>query len=397
MTHHQRLQQQLVEAGRIQATAKLAGGVAHEINNQMTAVLGFANFLAQSKQLSESDRSDVTQIISAAERSAVITRQLLAFSRRAPATFSVIELNALVGSRERTLRRLLPADISLDIHLGQDVGAVRVDEAQFEQVLINLVLNARDAMTVGDHLEIETARVHVTDPMAPPAPAVHVPAGTYSRLIVRDTGSGMDSPTLERIFEPFFTTKASGQGTGLGLASVYGTVKQGGGFIWVDSEPGKGTTFRIDLPQVAERAAIQHPAPALEPPHGSETILVAEDEEPVRRWMARSLRGLGYTVLEAEDGAHALELARDRGTGIGLLLSDITMPRLDGVSLRARLRGDRPSLPVVLVSGYAFDDLVARGIVDPDTDVLAKPFELGTLAVKIREALDAKPAAKQHS
>ncbi len=381
-------ERQVIEAGRMQAVGQLAGGVAHEINNQMTGVLGFATFLSRSDHLTDQERTDLAHILKCAGRAAEITRQLLTFSRRHHSSPSAIELNSLVAGSETLLRRLLGPGLTIEIRLGTGVGAVRVDQAQFEQVLVNLVLNARDAMTAGGRLTLETASVVVADAAVVSADA-RVPLGRYARLMVRDTGTGMDEATRDRLFEPFFTTKPQGLGTGLGLASVYGTVKQSGGFIWVESEVGRGATFTIDLPEIAVAIPAKAPLAPTVAPRGSETILVVEDDEVVREWLARSLRELGYTVLQAGEGAEALRLIEGEGSAAALVVSDVMMPGMGGVELRDRLADVRPGLPVLLISAYAFDELLARGIVDRATLVLPKPFEIAVVAIKIRNLLDA--------
>ena len=388
ITDRNLLREQMIQAGRIQAVAQLAGGVAHEMNNQMTAVLGFGGFLLKSPDLRESHREDLERIVKAAQRAAEVTRQLLAFSRRQALHAVALELNTLVANSESLVRRALGPDIALELSLGESVGQVRVDEAQMEQILVNLALNARDAMPQGGRLTIETTSVVVTDGEPAIREGAVVPRGAYFRLVVRDTGCGMDEPTRARIFEPFFTTKPSGQGTGLGLAGVYGTVKQSGGLIWVESEPGRGTTFTIDLPAVVASAPPKAAAQPKVAPGGSETIVVVDDEELVRKWACRLLCGLGYNALEANDGGEALRLIAAAETPVALVLSDVIMPGMSGVELRNRLAEIRPRLPVLLMSGFAADALVRRGVADAATFVLQKPVEAADLASKIREVLD---------
>jgi two-component system CheB/CheR fusion protein len=388
ITDRNLLREQMIQAGRIQAVAQLAGGVAHEMNNQMTAVLGFGGFLLKSPDLGESHRADLERIVKAAQRAAEVTRQLLAFSRRQALHAIALELNTLVANSESLVRRALGPDITLELSLGESVGQVRVDEAQMEQILVNLALNARDAMLQGGRLAIETTSVVVTDGEPAMREGAVVPRGAYFRLVVRDTGCGMDEPTRARIFEPFFTTKPPGQGTGLGLAGVYGTVKQSGGLIWVESEPGRGTTFTIDLPAVVASAPPKAAAQSTVAPGGSETIVVVDDEELVRKWACRLLSGLGYNALEASGGGEALRLIAEAETPVALVVSDVIMPGMSGVELRNRLAEIRPRLPVLLMSGFAADELIRRGVADAATSVLQKPVEAVDLASKIRERLD---------
>jgi two-component system cell cycle sensor histidine kinase/response regulator CckA len=377
-----------MEAARLQAVGQLAGGVAHEINNHMTGVLGFTEFLLQSLETDDPKRGDLVSIRKAAQRSADITRQLLAFGRRQMLQSVVLDLNPLVAGTESLIRRVLGLDIALHIILGETVGQVRVDQAHLEQAVLNLVLNARDAMPEGGQLTIETTLVTVTSDAAPGPGDEVVPMGTYARLTVSDTGSGMDAVTKARIFEPFFTTKEIGRGTGLGLASVYGTVKQSGGLIWVESEPGQGTTFTLDFPQVIGTSAPKTTRPWSETPTtGSGIILVVEDEDTVRTWVARLLGELGYTVLEATNGAEALQRVVAPTAAVQLVLSDVVMPEMSGAELRARLAALRPDLPVLLMSGFAADELVRQGLVARGTAVLQKPFAGVELAHRIRESL----------
>jgi two-component system, chemotaxis family, CheB/CheR fusion protein len=376
------------EASRMQAVGALAGGVAHEINNQMTAVLGLSDVLLKNAKDEDPQRGDLAIIVKAARRVADVTRQLLAFSRRQWLQPVVFDLNSVVAASETLLRRALGPDIALEISLGENVGQVQADQAQLEQILVNLSLNARDAMRGSGRLRIETTIVLVADPVLIAPGTETVPRGAYARLIVSDTGPGMDPVTQARIFEPFFTTKAAAQGTGLGLSSVYGTVKQSGGLIWVESEPGEGTTFTIDLPQVHAEPPVK-PAPATgAAPGGTETILVVDDEEAVRAWICRSLRGLGYAVVEAGDAAEALLLAGEKQRPLDLVLSDVVMPGLDGVKLRARLAEMRPELPVLFMSGFVLEELVRQGRLDRESILLQKPFDLAALASEVRKALD---------
>jgi two-component system CheB/CheR fusion protein len=391
LTGRRKMAQQIGSASRMQAVGQLAGGVAHEINNQMMAVLGFADLLVRSGRLDEQLHDDVAHITKAGRRAAEITRQLLAFGRRQSLRPVVAELNALVSAAEGLLAQIIGPEIELVLSLGDGVGQVRVDQAQLEQMLVNLVLNARDAMGPHGRLTIETTSVTVDQATDPSETRAQVPRGTYARLIVRDTGSGMDAATLDRIFEPFFTTKPQGLGTGLGLASVYGLVKQSGGFIWVESQPERGTTFTIDLPRAVASNPEKPPAePAVEMTGGAETILVAEDHDAVRTWVCRSLSELGYTVLEARDGAEALRVMTEASGGVSLVLADVIMRGMGGAELRDRLAEEQPSMPVLLMSGHAPDELVGRRLVSGEEPLLEKPFDIAQMDRQIRHLLNAR-------
>ncbi|MEO8295283.1 MAG: chemotaxis protein CheB [Gemmatimonadota bacterium] len=388
VTERKLAEEAALETSRMQAVGQLAGGVAHEINNQMTVVIGLATFLLRDTADGDPRKPDITHILKAADRSAAVSQQLLAFSRRQmllPVTF---DLNSMVGMAETNLRPFLRSDIVLEVVLGDQVGQVRADLAQMEQLLVNLAINARDAMTGPGRLKIETTTVRVTEaPTNAPDTSV-VPRGVYARLCVSDTGHGMDAATTARIFEPFFTTKGIGQGTGLGLASVYGVVKQSGGLIWVDSEIGKGTTFTIDLPQVT--ALAPPPKTVAEPTatvRGTGTILVVDDQEMVRAWVTRTLREIGYSTIEANDGHEVLRLLAEGTSEVDMVISDVSMPGMDGAELSKRLAELRPDLPMLFMSGFAEEDLVHRGKVVAGTTILLKPFSAAALGEKVREAL----------
>jgi len=393
VTERKRAEHAAQETARMMAIGQLAGGVAHEINNQMTVIQGLADYLLKDTPDNDARRPDIREISRAAIRSATISKQLLAFSRRQPLNPVVLELNTLIATSESLLHRILGSGITLELSLGELVGAIRVDQAQLEQLLVNLVVNARDAMDGAGRLRIETGEVVVAEHGASVPAAAAVPAGTYARLIVSDTGKGMDAATAARIFEPFFTTKPVGQGTGLGLASVYGIVKQSGGLIWVDSEPGRGTSFTIDLPQVV---AAQAPAPPVGVPtatvasaaaDGSISILLVDDEAMVRHVTGRALRELGYAVIEASDGREALRLISEEHAAVDLVLSDVVMPGMSGAELWNRLAESHPGLPVLLMSGYASEDLVRQGRLAAGTPVLAKPFTVAELSSRINSLL----------
>jgi len=375
------LQQDLARAQKLEAIGRLAGGVAHDFNNVLTAILGSAELLMMDTPPGEHAREEVEIIRDAAVRAQDLIRQLLAFSARQVLQPVVLDLNDLIRDLGRMLRRLIGEDLTLDTDLAGDLGAVRADPGQVEQVLVNLAVNARDAMPDGGRLAIRTENVDVTD-------GGDLPAGPYALIEVTDTGTGMDAPTLARVFEPFFTTKERGKGTGLGLASVYGIVRQSGGHIAVTSTPGVGTSFRIHLPRVdapvdTSRAARVVSVPAA----GTETLLVAEDEQMVRVLIRKVLEQAGYTVLLASGGAEALQLAARHAGPIQMLVTDVVMPGMNGRELARRLLELRPDTKVLYLSGYADDAVERHGVLDPGTAFMQKPFSPGALASRVREVL----------
>ncbi len=388
VTEQRRAAELAMQAERMEAIARVAGGVAHEVNNMMTVITGFSGFLEGTLPGGDPRAEDVAEIRRAAERAASITRQLLAYSRQQLLQPTPLDLNALVRQSVPALTRLLGTGVRLELDLARDLVRIRADPAQLEQVLVNLVLNARDAMGGRGTLTVTTESVGIDEARREHPPGVRMPPGRYARLTVSDTGHGMDAPTRARIFEPFFTTKPAGQGSGLGLATVYGIVKQSGGFIWVYSEVGQGTAFKIYLPEFTGPAAELPARAAPQSPRGSETVLIVEDETAVRRMAARALAGQGYTVLEAENGAEALELLARTTGPVDLVLTDVVMPRLNGRELGERLAAERPELPVLFMSGYTDDDIVRRGLLHPDAPFLQKPFMPADLARRVREVLD---------
>jgi signal transduction histidine kinase len=385
-----RLEGEVAQAQRLESVGRLAGGLAHDFNNLLTVVLGNAELLLANPGLASPLRADVDEIRGAAERARELTRGLLAFSRRQVLDLRPIDLNGVVDGILPILRRALGEDLALDVVLASDLGTIRADVSQLEQVLVNLVVNARDAMPEGGRLTIETSNVELDDGYA--AAHVDVAAGPYVQLSVSDTGTGMDTATLEHIFEPFFTTKPEGEGTGLGLATVYGIVKQSGGHIWPYTEVGRGTTFRVYFPRVDARAepVAEGPDPT-GPLTGTEHVLVVEDDAGVRRLAARALREQGYTVHDAATPAEALVMLEDRARTVDLLLTDAILPGMDGKALAQRARGLRPELRILFMSGYGAVALARRGVVDAGQLVLEKPFTAVVLARKVREALDHAP------
>jgi len=393
ITDVRHLEEQLRQSQKMEAIGRLAGGIAHDFNNLLTGIIGYSDLLLSSLNSNEPARQDLQEIKKAGERAASLTSQLLAFSRRQMLQPSVLDLNKVVVNLDKMLRRLIAEDIELVTRLASELGHVRVDPGQIEQIIMNLAVNARDAMLQGGKLTIETNNVELDEAYA--RRHVAVTAGHYVMLAVSDTGCGMDEETQSRIFEPFFTTKEAGKGTGLGLSTVYGIVKQSGGNIWVYSEPGQGTTFKVYLPYVDKLAeAMEKPTIAAAMPHGSETILVAEDEETVRKLACQVLRNSGYQIIEVPNSREAL-LASERYEGpIHLLLTDVVMPQMSGRELAKRLTSLRPTMKVLYMSGYTDDAIVHHGILEPGLAFIQKPFTPGTLARKVREVLDAVAAAQ---
>ncbi len=387
ITERKGLEMQLLQAQKMEAVGQLAGGVAHDFNNVLTAIAGYAELLREDLPGEDARRGDAEEIIRATERAAALTRQLLAFSRRQVLAPRVLDLNTVVASVDNMLRRLIAADVELRTALAPELGAVRADPGQLEQVIMNLVVNARDAMPRGGKLTIETANAELDESYALEHPAVM--AGPYVMLAVSDSGVGMDGITQARIFEPFFTTKEKGKGTGLGLATVYGIVKQSGGNIWLYSEPGRGTTFKIYLPRVDQPIELPAPTPAArETPRGTETVLLVEDDEAVRALARKMLAAHGYTILAAPSGADALELAASHAGPIHLLVTDVVLPGISGRELAARFESVRPGLKVLYTSGYTDEAVVHHGVLDAGIAFLQKPFSSGSLARKVRETLD---------
>jgi signal transduction histidine kinase/CheY-like chemotaxis protein len=382
-------QLRLQSVQKMEAIGRLAGGIAHDFNNLVQAIGGYTDLLL--RRIPEHDllHRHVEEIKKAGDRAAALTRQLLAFSRQQVMQPKVLQINSVVRNVESLLRRLIGEDVELETALSPDLGAVRADAAQLEQVLMNLAVNSRDAMPEGGTLTIETRNVVLT--RSDQREGFVVNGGSYVLLSVADTGHGMDAEIKARAFDPFFTTKPPGRGTGLGLSTVYGIVKQSEGYIWVDSEPGRGTRVRIYLPRVDEpvEQEVRRPARAAAGPGGSETLLLVEDEEGVRDVIGEWLASHGYTVLAAANGTEALALAGADGRRIDLLIADVVMPQLGGPALAERLLQARPGLRVIYVSGYADEAIGDPRVLAAGSAFLQKPFALDTLLRKVREILDA--------
>jgi PAS domain S-box-containing protein len=389
LTEQRRLQQQLVQSQKMEAVGRLAGGIAHDFNNLLTVITSYSDLLLEDMAASDPKRQDVEQVRHAADGAAALTRQLLAFSRQQVLAPRVVNLSHVVQGVEEMLRRVIGEDVDLVTSLDPDVGAVKADVGQLEQVLMNLAVNARDAMPTGGKLMLETANVeHDPDYVREQEAS---PVRRFVMLAVSDTGIGMDEATKARIFEPFFTTKEPGKGTGLGLATVYGIVHQSGGFLWVYSEVGRGTTFKIYLPEVDAPVSSTGDAAATDLPRGTETVLVAEDSEAVRAVTRQVLERQGYTVLEAPHGNAALALAAAHDGPIDLLLTDVVMPGLSGRQLADALTKLRPATRVLYASGYTDDAVVRHGVLEAGIAYLQKPFTIANLARKVRETLDRPP------
>jgi two-component system, cell cycle sensor histidine kinase and response regulator CckA len=380
-----RLEQQLLQSQKLEAVGRLAGGIAHDFNNVLTAILGSSELLLLDTPPGAPKREELEIIRDAATRARDLIRQLLAFSARQVLTPTVLDLNDLVNNVTKLLRRLIGEDVELGTALAPDLAAVRADPGQIEQVLVNLAVNARDAMPKGGRLTIETANTEVAN-----AASQHeVPPGRYVRLQVTDTGVGMDAETRGRLFEPFFTTKPRGKGTGLGLPMVYGIVRQSGGHVTVASAPGAGTTFEIYLPRVDEPVEPTRTAgPVAAPARGHETVLLAEDEQLVRLLALKVLEQAGYRVLVAAGGAEALRIAERHDGPIHLLLTDMVMPEMSGRELMHQLTELRPGVRVLYMSGYSDEAIAGHGVLDPDTAFMQKPFTPAALTGKVREVLD---------
>jgi two-component system, cell cycle sensor histidine kinase and response regulator CckA len=386
ITERLQMEEQLRHASKMEAVGRLAGGVAHDFNNILSVIVGFAQFVLDGLPADSPQRGDIMEIRDAGERAVVLTRQLLAFSRKQVLQPVVLDINDVVGRMDKMLRRLIGEDVQLVTRLSEGLGRTRTDPGQLEQIIVNLAVNARDAMPQGGKLTIETGNAELDETYIADHPGAQ--AGPHVYIAMSDTGIGMDAATRERIFEPFFTTKGLGRGTGLGLSTVYGIVQQSGGTIWVYSEPGHGSTFKIYLPQVSDPAGGHRPK--LEAPKsvGTETLLVVEDEPGVSRLVQLVLQGAGYKVLMAGSGPEAIEL-HTKNADIRLLLTDVVLPGMGGPAIAAEIQKRSPSLKVVYMSGYTDNAIVHHGVLDAGVNFLEKPLRPDVLLKKIRAVLDA--------
>jgi PAS domain S-box-containing protein len=386
------LEQQLRQAQKMEAVGRLAGGVAHDFNNLLMVIKGHTELLMNALPPADRLSRKIAQIDRAADRATALTKQLLAFSRMQVLQPRVMNLNGVVEDMGKLLPRLIGEDVELGIRTTPDLGTIRADASQMEQIIMNLAVNARDAMPTGGRLIIETSNADLDRTYNSSHPIVK--PGRYVLLAVSDTGTGMDANTQAHIFEPFFTTKEPGKGTGLGLATVYGVVKQSGGFIWVYSEVGKGTSFKIYLPRVdqpEDKGSV--PLAFAEAPRGTETILLAEDEQDVREVAREFLESGGYKVIEAQDGAEALRLATEHNAAIDLLVTDMVMPGMTGKELARRLQRQHSTISVVYMSGYSEQTMAETAQADVNRLLLTKPFSRGSILRAVRTALNASPIA----
>jgi two-component system, cell cycle sensor histidine kinase and response regulator CckA len=387
ITERRHLEEQLRQSQKMEAVGRLSGGIAHDFNNLLGVIIGYSEFLQERLEQASPLRGSVDEVLKAGKRAASLTRQLLAFSRQQVLDPKILDLNVVVSEMEKLLRRLIGEDIELTTSRGAALGKAKADQGQIEQVIMNLAVNARDAMPQGGKLVIDTENVELDEEFVRRYP-YPVRPGQYLCLTVADTGVGMDAETRARAFEPFFTTKEKGKGTGLGLSLVYGVVKQSGGYIDLFSSPGSGTTFKIYLPRVDEASESEKTSPDTRPSLvGSETILLAEDETSLRTLTRNTLQSCGYTVLEANDGVEALQVSRRHAGTIDLLLTDVVMPGMGGRALAQELNCERPGIKVVFMSGYTGQGVGQQGPVEPGSFFLMKPFTREGLTGKLREAL----------
>jgi signal transduction histidine kinase/ActR/RegA family two-component response regulator len=390
VTRQRAAEGRLQQAQRLEAAGQLAGGIAHEINNMMTVVLGLAEFMVRTGELSDAHHRDMGEISKAANRAAEMARQLLAFTRRQMLHPTLLDLNATLAAMGRLIRQLMGANREVGFHLSPDAGLVFADQGQLEQVILNLALNSRDAMPRGGQFSVSTSLERLDGDFAAQHPGIEIRQGEYACITVADTGSGMDAEILQRAFEPFYTTKPVGEGTGLGLATVYGIIKQSNGYVWAESASGRGTKFHIYLPQVPGRvggAVAQQPAVPLH--RGTAGILVVDDEPMIRALARRALELYGYEVLEAEDGEAALEVMRsEAGQRVGLAVLDVVMPRMDGQELSRLLLRQRPGIGVLYISGHTGDELARRLLLDTSVPFLQKPFPPDELVERVQELLE---------
>jgi hypothetical protein len=395
VTMRRQLEEQLRQAQKMEAVGMLAGGVAHDFNNLLTIITGYSQLILNNLSPSDPNHHSAEQIVKAGERAATLTRQLLAFSRRQVLQPKVVDLNKLVTGLGSMLRRLIGEDIDLRLEMRPELGQVNADPGQMEQVLMNLVVNARDAMPRGGTLTIETANVVLDETYA--SRHITVKPGPYTLLAVSDNGIGMDEATQARLFEPFFTTKGSGHGTGLGLSTVFGIVKQSNGSVEVYSVPGRGTSVKIYLPRIDQPAVLESEILGKAAAPGSETILVVEDDEMVRNLVRETLQREGYKVMDAPGPAEARRVSERNKTPIHLLITDVVMPKVSGRDLALDLCRRRPGMKVLYMSGYTDSAIVNSGILQKEVAFLQKPFTPATLAEKVREVLEGTNGKTRHA
>lgn len=381
-----KLEMQLLQAQKLEAIGRLAAGIAHDFNNVLTVILGSSNLLLEQTDLNAAHRTKIKMIHQAADRAAALTRQLLQFSRQQIVQPRIIDLNSLVTETCEMMSKLVGESIAIKLNLDSKISNIKVDPGQVQQVIINLVVNARDAMPNGGTIQLETQNIVLDEQYC--TSHKEVPPGHYVKLVVTDTGCGMDADTQSRVFEPFFTTKGLGKGTGLGLATVFGIVKQAGGHISIYSELGKGTSFKIHFPASAEEESAPHPSEARSTQYGAETILLVEDEEEIRGLLAEILTSKGYTVLSAKNGSDAMKVYRKARGKIQLLLTDVIMPDMTGRDLSKELLRIQPDLKLIYMSGYTSNVIANHGILDPGVVLLEKPISASALLDIVHEILN---------
>ncbi|MFW5876422.1 MAG: ATP-binding protein [Myxococcota bacterium] len=384
-------EEQLRQAQKMEAIGRLAGGVAHDFNNLLSVVLSYTSMLLGNLSHGDPMRPDLEEIRKAGKRAGNLTRQLLAFGRQHAVEPHILDLNEVLAGMEKMIRRIVGEDVAVRTHCGSDLAKLKADPGHIEQVLMNLVVNARDAMPHGGSLTIETQNVQLDAEYA--AEHLGVTPGSYVMLAVSDTGTGMDKTTREHIFEPFFTTKARGKGTGLGLSTVFGIVQQNGGTVWVYSEPGEGTTFKVYLPKSDGVEGVVAPSVSVATVRGSETVLLVEDDSQVRGVVRSVLAHNGYHVLEAQDGGEALLLCERYDGAIHVVVTDVVMPQMSGVELADRLVSSRGDMKVLYMSGYTDDAMTQHRTLVPGTPLLEKPITPESLLHRLRQVLDAPPSA----
>jgi nitrogen-specific signal transduction histidine kinase/ActR/RegA family two-component response regulator len=389
VTERRMLEEQLMRAQKMEAIGTLSGGVAHDFNNILTVILGHTEILLQALRSSRGEYDHVKSIDEAGRRASALTRQLLAFSRKQVLQPKVFNLNSLIMDLDKMLRRLISEDIQLETITDPRLGVIKADPGQIEQVVMNLVVNARDAIKGGGRITVETANVTLDEDYVRSHAGAHV--GPHVMLAVSDSGEGISPENLPHIFEPFFTTKEVGKGTGLGLSTVYGVVKQSGGNVWIYSQLGRGTTLKIYLPRVDEAEPVFAESVQAAVTSGAETVLLVEDEPALRDLIKYALTGHGFTVLDVPTPADALTLSRAHTSPLHLLLTAVIMPGMDGPALAKQLLKERPDIKVLYMSGYATNFIMHDGVVDPGTNFLEKPFHPRTLLNKVREVLDNSP------